>query len=54
MAALDAARQWQSAAAGVDAVNVTGAAGVPVSQGQPDKAFVSVMCPVVLRCLWSL
>ncbi|RLW12355.1 hypothetical protein DV515_00000795, partial [Chloebia gouldiae] len=25
-----------------------------VTQRQPDKAFVSVMCPVALRCLWSL
>lgn len=46
--------QWQRAAAGEDADSVAGAAGATVTQGQPDKAFVSVMCRVALRCLWRL
>lgn len=46
--------QWQRAAAGEDADSVAGAAGVTVTRSQPDKALVSVMCPMALRCLWSL
>lgn len=38
--------QWQWAASGEGAGILAGAAGVTVTQWHPDKACVSVMCPV--------